>query len=410
LTRRVFGFLQFAVNQKLAAIGRLMFVLVATMTGCYVGLPTRNAIPFSLIGFALAVLMVLIERATGLASSKKIFFAAMGATVGLIFSSLFLQAIPVNIRESPGFLHGAAPLISHMFFGYLGVALAMRHVDRFSFARLNFILAPTMEAEKVLDTSMLIDGRILEVSQTNFLPGPFVVPSFVVDELQALADNPDPIKRERGLRGLACLEDLLNSSVRARLLDDRGGSDNRVPVDRRLIALCRETNALLMTVDFGLQKVAQINQVRALNLNELANMLKSPTFVGDDLSVYLIREGKEPGQGVGFLDDGTMVVVDGGRRYLGGDVVAEVTSVIQTSTGRMVFARFKELGLRPSSEPADWREDSSEAAGPSTPAPVSPGNGAGSGGRHYRPHRRRNGQSSGGRPRQQGKPPKDSPL
>jgi len=313
-------------------IAQVMFILVATLLSCYIGLPTGRAVPYSLLGFSLAMLMVLFETGTKAISSKTILFAVTGATAGLLFSSLFYPAITPALEDY--IPSTTAPLISHLFFGYLGVALALRHVERFSFAKLNFILSPGSESEKVLDTSILVDRRIQGVVDTNFLQGPFVVPRFVVDELQALADSKNPLKRERGRRGLACLEELLESNMRVRL-DDRDFIN--MTVDRKLIALAKEANAVLMTVDFALQKVAQIHQVRTLNLNELGNLLKPPTYIGDELRLFLVRQGKEHGQGVGFLDDGTMVVVEHAIDFIGTEINVEVTSVIQTASGRMVF-------------------------------------------------------------------------
>lgn len=191
---------------------------------------------------------------------------------------------------------------------------------------------------KLLDTSAIIDGRIADVAATGFLEGPLLVPRFVLAELQRLADMGDPLRRNRGKRGfevLQRLQDLRSVTVEVVEGDVAGVAD----VDARLVELARRRSASVVTTDYNLNRVAELSGVSVLNVNDLANALKPVVLPGESLRVQLLREGKEPGQGVGYLADGTMVVVEQGRRLLGQEVSVVVTSALQTSAGRMVFAR-----------------------------------------------------------------------
>jgi uncharacterized protein YacL len=335
---------EYAVTRDPILLARVFFMLLATVVGCYIGIGVQKSIEYSIIAFSLAGIFVLIEHASNFVSSKGILFAATGAFLGLIFSSLIHPAIPPYVAQIIGIPSYSIPLISHLLFCYLGISLALRHVDRFSFSRLNFILSSPSDAEKVIDSSVLIDGRFLDVIDTSFLAGPFVVPEFVVRELQNLADSTVTVRRQRGRRALETLDILRERYGRIRL-DDIDYKD--MPVDEKLIKFTDEVNGMLLTTDYNLQKVAQIHKVRTLNLNELANILKPRTYVGEELVVYLDRRGKERNQAVGYLDDGTMVIVENGVEDLGTEIVTEITSILQSPSGRMVFAkkiRSKERG------------------------------------------------------------------
>ena len=196
----------------------------------------------------------------------------------------------------------------------------------------------------VIDTSAIIDGRLVEVIRTKFLSGSIVVPDFVLDELQHVADSTDALKRARGRRGLDIVEEMKKAanggfSVRT---TDRGDVDQ---VDSRLVRLARELGASIVTTDYNLNKVAQIQGVEVLNVNELANALKPAVLPGEPLSIKVIREGREYDQGVGYLDDGTMIVVEGGRRLMGQQVEVEVTSILQSPSGKMIFTRVAGHGV-----------------------------------------------------------------
>jgi uncharacterized protein YacL len=204
--------------------------------------------------------------------------------------------------------------------------------------------AQTMPAQraagdaKLLDTSAIIDGRIADVAATGFLEGVLVVPRFVLRELQRLADGGDPLRRNRGKRGFEVLQRLQGlGRPSVEIVDDDVPS--ATDVDAKLVELARRRRARVVTTDYNLNRVAELSGVGVLNVNDLANAVKAAVLPGESLRVQLLREGKEPGQGVGFLEDGTMVVVEHGRGLLGQEVLVVVTSALQTSAGRMVFAR-----------------------------------------------------------------------
>ncbi len=192
--------------------------------------------------------------------------------------------------------------------------------------------------EKVLDTSIVIDGRILDIAQTNFIEGPIIIPNFVLREIQLISDSPDPVKRNRGRRGLEMLnklQQLDNVKVKISYLDYADARD----VDAKLVRLTRETGAKLITNDFNLNKVAELQGVDVINLNTLTSALKPVVLPGEEIIIDVIKEGKDENQGIGYLEDGTMVVVENGRQLLGKTVKVNVTSIIQTAAGKMIFTR-----------------------------------------------------------------------
>jgi uncharacterized protein YacL len=190
----------------------------------------------------------------------------------------------------------------------------------------------------VVDTSAVIDGRIVDIGKTGFILGSLVAPRFVLDELQRIADSPDALRRNRGRRGLEMLAALQKDSVTPVEVSEANYPELE-EVDAKLVALARDTGAAILTNDYNLNRVAELQGIRVLNINELANAVKSVVHPGEELSVRIIQEGKEPGQGVGYLDDGTMIVVEGGSRYIDQEIGISVTRVLQTVAGRMIFAQ-----------------------------------------------------------------------
>ncbi|HWT06571.1 MAG TPA: PIN domain-containing protein, partial [Xanthomonadales bacterium] len=191
---------------------------------------------------------------------------------------------------------------------------------------------------KVLDTSVIIDGRVLDIVRSGFLDGPLLLPRFVLRELQLIADSADPLKRTRGRRGLELLS-TLQETVPIEIVER--DPEDIAQVDAKLVRLAQERGAKLVTNDYNLNRVAHVEGVSVLNINELANALKPVLLPGDELRVSVIREGRETHQGVGYLDDGTMIVIENGRRLIGETVDVAVTSALQTNAGRMIFARPK---------------------------------------------------------------------
>jgi uncharacterized protein YacL len=190
---------------------------------------------------------------------------------------------------------------------------------------------------KLLDTSVIIDGRIAEVCETGFLEGVFYIPRFVLQELQRIADSSDPLKRNRGRRGLDILNRMQRSKITLEILEVDAPETREV--DEKLLIIGKQRGACIITNDFNLNKVAEIHGVPVLNINDLANALKPAVLPGELLTIRVIKEGKEAGQGIGYLDDGTMVVVDNGKVYMGQKIEVVVTSALQTAAGRMIFAK-----------------------------------------------------------------------
>lgn len=199
----------------------------------------------------------------------------------------------------------------------------------------------TGQIQKILDTSVIIDGRIADLSTTSFLEGQLIVPQFILKELQLVADSPDGIKRQRGRRGLDVLSQLQKSSQVSVVISEADFPEIK-EVDTKLIELAKHLDAKIITNDFNLNKVAQLQGIAVLNINELANALKPVVLPGESIRVFILKEGKEKDQGVAYLDDGTMVVVDNSRKLIGQTVDVTVTSVLQTTVGKMIFGRYNE--------------------------------------------------------------------
>lgn len=198
----------------------------------------------------------------------------------------------------------------------------------------------TATPAKILDTSVIIDGRIFDIAKTGFLEGDIVIPQFVLAELRHIADSGDALRRARGRRGLDVLGKLQTELKRNVIVEETDYPDV-AEVDVKLLKLCKDRGGVVVTNDYNLNKVAGVSGISVLNVNDLANAVKPMLMAGEELGVQIVREGKEPGQGVGYLDDGTMIVVDNGRRYVGETVTTVVTTVLQTSAGRMIFTRLK---------------------------------------------------------------------
>lgn len=273
-------------------------------------------------------------------SLHDLILGAIGLTSGLVLAFVvgyLLEGLPLvgpYIR-----------LVAGIVLGYLGLHVALRRRDEIAGA-LSQQRDPSVRnrpapaaSPKILDTSVIIDGRIAEICLSGFLEGPLVVPRSVLAELQRIADSPDVLRRNRGRRGLDILNRLRREMTSVQILEEDvpPGQD----VDARLVTLARRHRAAIVTTDFNLSKVAELEGVRVLNVNQMAQALRLAVLPGEELSVHVVRDGKEAGQGVAYLEDGTMIVVEGGRRHIGETLGVVVTSALQTSAGRMVFARPK---------------------------------------------------------------------
>jgi uncharacterized protein YacL len=283
-----------------------------------------------------------LARATEMPASDFL-AAALGAVVGLLVG--VLVAIPLSYL--PWYLGSFLPIAASLALAYLGVTAVLTHkkelLQAIRWPREPRSDPPPSEAgtagqSVVVDTSSIIDGRIADICVTGFMPGPLLVPQFVLRELQHIADSSDTLRRARGRRGLDILNKLQKDATVPLVIYDDDGEPG-VEVDALLVLLARRLNCAIVTNDYNLNRVAGLQGVKVLNVNELANAVKSIVLPGQELSLKVIQEGKEVGQGVGYLEDGTMVVVENGRRAVGSTVTVMVSRVLQTAAGRMVFAQ-----------------------------------------------------------------------
>ena len=284
--------------------------------------------------------------------------ATVGLAVGLTIAALL--AYPLSLLPNP--FGTVLPFVGVIVMGYLGVTMmVMRHREILTFFRLqtdnqdrqDLPKLPLLDKDKsdpftqmmLLDTSVIIDGRIADVADTGFLWAVLAVPRFILNELQYIADSAEVLRRNRGRRGLEVLDRLQQiEKVEIEFLDQDPAEAQQV--DEKLVYLGRELGAAIVTNDYNLNRVAKLQGVRVLNINELANAVKSVVLPGEEMSIHVIQEGKEANQGVGYLDDGTMVVVEQGRKSLGAQISVRVTKVLQTNAGRLIFAVPEEVQER----------------------------------------------------------------
>jgi uncharacterized protein YacL len=292
-------------------------------------------------GLLIALLVMLVERVIRKMPLRTIFGGVVGMFIGLFIAFFLVYGLSfiTNISEKRQVVPWIYFLITGIM-GFLGTELGSTKIQEFS----GFGISPPEKNTdfRVLDTSVIIDGRIADVCDTGFLEGNLIVPRFVLDELQYIADSSDSLKRARGRRGLDILNKMQRSpGINIEVLEQ--DFPKIKGVDAKLVALAKKLDAKIITNDFNLNKVAELQGIRILNVNELANALKPVVLPGEMMTVKIIREGKEPGQGVAYLDDGTMIVVDGGQKHQGQVVEALVTSVLQTTAGRMIFSELKSV-------------------------------------------------------------------
>ncbi len=327
---------------------RLLLVGACTVSGYFLAshLPPALALGVwikwvgALTGFIFALLALSIEKIIKKAPLKVIFGGTLGLFLGLLIAQLLGYAFS-GLQNST--IRISISVILSCVFGYMGLVLGGKKVEEFKWPGWSFFSKGTSKKSggKILDTSVIIDGRIADICETDFLEGPLIVPQFVLQELQHIADSADNLKRARGRRGLDILNRMQkDESVEVNVVDEDYPEVKEV--DAKIIALARELHAKIITNDFNLNKVAQLQGVAVLNINELANALKPMVLPGEVLHLQIMREGKEQGQGVAYLDDGTMVVVENASRHLGQEVEASVTSILQTTAGRMIFTTLKE--------------------------------------------------------------------
>ena len=327
---------------------RLLLVVACSVSGYLLAshLPITHTLGVwikwvgALTGFIFALLALSIEKIIKKAPLKVIFGGTFGLFFGLVIAQLLGYAFS-GLQNSA--IRISISVILSCVFGYIGLVLGGKKVEEFKWPGWGFFAKGSHKKDggKLLDTSVIIDGRVADICETDFLEGPLVIPQFVLQELQHIADSADNLKRARGRRGLDILNRMQKGdTVEVKVVDE--DYPDIKEVDAKLIALAREMNAKIITNDFNLNKVAQLQGVPVLNINQLANALKPMVLPGEVLHLQIMREGKEQGQGVAYLDDGTMVVVENASTHLGQEVEASVTSILQTTAGRMIFTTLKE--------------------------------------------------------------------
>lgn len=334
---------------------RVMLVLISAILGFLIGKEYWHNEFLSyvglLFGFTIGFIVISVEKSMESISAKKIFTGGLGLFIGLFIVNYLTYQL-----FKPFFTGSILGYITYAFVnfvaGYLGLIIGLRVSDDF------YVRSGNMEAGgsgggreqrlknneercqnyKVIDTSSLIDGRILDVAKTGFIDGTFIIPVFVLHELQHIADSQDPLKRVKGRRGLDILKEL-REDKHIRVEFSESDFPNIKEVDAKLIAFAKEKNGKIITTDFNLNKVAQVRNISVLNINDMAKALRPIFLPGETMSVVIAKEGREKSQGIAYMDDGTMVVVEDAIKLVGSELEVVVTSILQTSSGRMIFAR-----------------------------------------------------------------------
>ena len=325
---------------------RVFFVFLSSVAGYYIGSLLGGFQPAwgmggIMTGFGGAILVILIEMAMKRFSIRNLSAAVFGLIFGFFMAWVLtsvMKLIPMSLQ-----LFSSIQIIFILIFCYLGMVIAMRGKDEFNLIipYVKFVRQDKNDDIVILDTSVIIDGRITDIFHTHFIEGRIVIPRFVLKELQQIADSQDSLKRNRGRRGL----DVLNKIQKSADLDVRIQEEDFPEVkevDAKLVKLAKLLGGKIFTNDFNLNKVAELQGITVLNINELANALRPVVLPGEPMEVRISKEGKEFNQGIAYLDDGTMVVVDNSRNMIGQVTKVIVTSVLQTSAGRMIFAKLED--------------------------------------------------------------------
>ncbi|MCK9572192.1 MAG: PIN domain nuclease [Candidatus Omnitrophica bacterium] len=321
-------------------LARLLFILGSMVIGYQAMALNNSGVIGMAIGGLAALLMIVLELGLRKVSVSGLSSAVFGLILGLIMAKLVGDAFSLAAMDA-GMLSRIRVGLT-LVFCYLGMVMALRGKDEFN------IIIPYVRLRRqdqgsdiiLLDTSAIIDGRIVDICKTRFIGGRMVIPKFVLRELQQIADSTDPIKRQRGRRGLEILNNLQKEPGMEITINEEDFAD-MTEVDAKLVRLAKLMDAKILTVDFNLNRVASIQGIKVLNINELSNALKPVVFPGEEMRLKLVKEGKEHNQAIGYLDDGTMVVVEDARKLLGQEVRVSVTSVLQTQAGRMIFTKLE---------------------------------------------------------------------
>src|SRR5580704_2243425 len=324
---------------------RLLFVLLLAAV-CYFLRPfgLQTGWEGAIAGAVAAGAVIVFELRVRALTLRRLIGAVVGSVLGIVGAALFclvLRTAPISSANS-----AVLQIFVLLLMTYVGLLVGASKGDLLNPAALGTVFSgekPTRKSAKVLDTSVIIDGRIADIAEAGFIDGMMVVPEFVLRELQVVADSSDGSKRQRGRRGLDMLQRMQsNPKILVQIVPDDFPSIREV--DLKLLELAKKWEAKVVTNDFNLNKVAHLHRVEVLNINDLANALKPVVLPGERMNVLILKEGKEYNQGVGYLDDGTMVVVDHARKMIGRSVDISVTSVLQTASGKMIFGKMDENG------------------------------------------------------------------
>jgi len=354
-------------------IARAIITIIGASLGVFIGvvLNQTNLLPFSVLhntfviaglGVVFGIILFILypslkkvsldfagafEKEILKFSTSDIILGSGGLIIGFVIAFLISQ--PFTRLK---YLGTIISVLMYLTFGYLGIKVATRKKDEIAWPNINLKKLSKVKPEnetktarlapKILDTSVIIDGRIADICKTGFIEGTLIIPEFVLKELRHIADSSDSLKRNRGRRGLDILNMLQREKVIDVLIESKDYGDN-IEVDVKLLKLAQDLGGKVLTNDFNLNKVAEFQGVQVLNINELANAVKPVVLPGEEMNVVIVKDGKESGQGLAYLDDGTMIVIEGGKKCIGDSVCVTVTSVLQTAAGRMIFAKLKNV-------------------------------------------------------------------
>ena len=349
---------------------RVLFVFITALSSYELRPLGLERWPAAGVGLLFGVAVVLFEIRLRNVSLKRLIGAVIGSILGIIGAYLFSLVIRNSLQ--PGPTQSFLQLFLMLLMAYIGLVVGAGKGELLNLAALGGIFGGEKQSKKsykILDTSVIIDGRIADIAETGFLDGVIVLPQFVLRELQLVADSADSMKRNRGRRGLDILQRIQKiASLTVQIVEDDFPAVREV--DLKLIELAKVYEGKIVTNDFNLNKVAQLQGVAVLNINELANSLKPIVLPGEIMKVFILKEGKEYNQGVAYLDDGTMVVVDNARKMIGKNIDISVTSVLQTTAGKMIFGKFDERAAIMPPRPVDPRPEFRKSAPAAVPAVV----------------------------------------
>jgi uncharacterized protein YacL len=321
---------------------RSIFVIIIIAASIHLQPFGLSPIRSLLLGFALGLFFIFFELRLEKASLKRLIGAAIGSILGILGALMISHLLSITAIKGTTVPFLQVTLL--LLMAYVGLVVGANKGDLLNLSALGGLFAAERQPRKnhkVLDTSVIIDGRIADVCETGFIDGTLIVPQFVLRELQLVADSSDPLKRNRGRRGLDILQRMQKMGNITVQIEEEDFPQVR-EVDMKLIELARGCEGKIVTNDFNLNKVAQLQGIPVLNINELANALKPVVLPGEIMRVFILKEGKEYNQGVAYLDDGTMVVVDNAKKMISKTIDISVTSVLQTTAGKMIFGKYDE--------------------------------------------------------------------